>query len=80
MQYASIGTFVASMATALKVGALPLWAILAGIPVLILLALLDPRIFRGESAYINRNNEEWQEVRKHIREIYERNHDHTRKG
>jgi hypothetical protein len=72
MQYASIGTFIASMATALKVDALPLWLILCGIPIVGLLAWLDPKVFKGEFAYSNRNNEEWREMVKMVRDIHER--------
>lgn len=71
-QYASIGTLVASVATALKVGAFELWYVVVGSVLLVVLAWVDPKVFKGESSYANRNNEEWQEVRKMVKEIHER--------
>lgn len=67
LQYASIGTFAASVATAVKVGAFEWWwAVLGGLALLIA-AIVDPKVFKGEFAYSNKNNEEWREAMEILR-------------
>lgn len=69
LQYASIGTFAASVATAVKVGAFESWWVILGALALIVAAILDPKVFKGEFAYSNKNNEEWREAMEILRSL-----------
>jgi hypothetical protein len=71
-QYASFYTLLANIAIGLKVGAFPFWWVLVGSIPIVLLALFDSRMFKGESAYANSNNEEWQELRKDVKQLLEK--------
>jgi len=71
-QYASIGTLISSVAIALKVGAFDwLWVVFGSL-VLIAAAVFDPKVYKGEIAYSNKNNEEWRKAYAMIEEILNR--------
>jgi hypothetical protein len=73
MQYFAIGTFISSLLTAIKVYDLPWWLALsmtiALTTTLILLYYFDPRVARGEAAYLNDNNEILQALLRDIGEL-----------
>lgn len=73
MQYFAIGTFISSLLTAIKVYDLPWWlAFSMGIALTTLLVLLfyfDPRVARGEAAYLNDNNEVLQKLMQDLQDI-----------
>lgn len=71
-QYANLGTFVASLLTGLTVGAFPLWLVLVAMVPLVILALVDPSVLKGEFQYQNQNNEEWRAVVQDIKAIKEK--------
>jgi hypothetical protein len=72
MQYATFVTFAASIATAVKVYALPWWVVLLGIPPFLFLYWLDGKIVRGEQSYFNENNEALQTLIRDIKDLKEK--------
>ena len=72
MQYANLVTAVSSVLIAVKVGAYNWWWVALAAVCLVVLAIVDPKVYRGEHNYANRNNEEWQETRKQIKELHEK--------
>lgn len=71
VQYGTFVTVITSAATAVQVGALPLWGVIVLLFPMALLYLLDPWMVKGEQKYFTDNNKQLQDIFSGYRELVE---------
>ena len=65
-QYATLIAAPSAILTVVKVYGYRWWVALFALPLIVLAYFLDAKVLKGEQAYFNENNEQWQKVLRDI--------------